>query len=279
MPILFLGRYYKFAAPWYYAIFMTLVTVPIFTLLLFALGLVRLLAQRGRDPLALLALINFLFFMALMLAPLAPTYDGVRLFAPALVFLALLAGFGFDGALNWAAKRMPDSRKKLAQALALAALAIISVIPLARVYPNCLEYYNGLIGGSAGALRRGMETTYWWTVVNDTDVRKIDGQLPAGSTLLCWPRPRISANSIRNSAGWGWTKRSLPPRILISCLCFQGRFRSLSPFSIKTTFRATSLRWLIRKLWRGCRSGSFTKGNRNNGRSGPALHDRIHFPE
>ena len=69
VPLLFLGKFYKFSAPWYYAPFMTLVTVPVFTLLLFAVGTVRAFSGRMRDPLAGAAIINFLFFMLMMMAP------------------------------------------------------------------------------------------------------------------------------------------------------------------------------------------------------------------
>jgi hypothetical protein len=165
-----------------------MVTVPGFTLLLFAVGLVRAFANRLRDPLAGAALVNFLFFMLLMMTPRAPTYDGVRLFVPAFIFLAILAGFGFDGIMQWILSRYSKESKRLVPRIcSLLALAVITAIPLLKVYPFGLEYYNQFIGGVAGANKHGMETTYWWDAVNEYAVKKISKQIPPGASLLCWP--------------------------------------------------------------------------------------------
>ncbi len=189
IPVLFLGKYYEFSGPFYYAPFMVLVTVPVCTLGLFLLGLIRAAANRFRDQLAGSSLIHFSFFILLMMAPNAPTYDGVRLFLPAFIFLAALAGYGFAGATERLGKKF--SRVKIRPALiripATAILLVISAYPLFKVYPYGLEYYNELIGGVAGARRRGMETTYWWTVVNQDALARINQALPPGASLVCWP--------------------------------------------------------------------------------------------
>jgi len=195
VPVVFLGKYYKFSAPWFYAPFMVLVTVPVFGLLMFALGFFRLVANRFKDSLALAAAIHFLFFMVLVMSPNAPTYDGVRLFIPALVFLGLIAGYGFDGARVFLARkleRLGFLERQSGKTLALLILAVILSVVFLKNYPFGLEYYNGLIGGAKGARARGMETTYWWTVVNEDALSEINAKLPADSLLLCWPtRARI----------------------------------------------------------------------------------------
>jgi hypothetical protein len=197
VPVLFRGKFYPFSAPWYYAPYMTLVTTPVVTLVLFLAGVLKMAAARFKDELAGACLVNFLFFIALMMSPGAPSYDGVRLFVPAFIFLGMLAGNGWVGIGRWVRQlaRGSNALKKitldgrLAQALVVIALGFGVIYPLIKIYPYGLEYYNELVKGPAGARRRGLETTYWWTVVNDDALARIDRALPPGASLLCWPAP------------------------------------------------------------------------------------------
>ena len=193
--VLFLGRVYNFSAPWYYAPFMVLVTVPALTLALFFFGAIRGLRVRGQDPLAGSCLIHFSFFIFLTMAPNAPLFDGVRLFLPAFVFLGILAGYGGAGLVGWVAARARAGRISLPilraprvfTALVAAALALGIVSPLIGAYPYGLEYYNELIGGVKGARERGMETTYWWTVVNESALQHLNQIIPAQAALRFFP--------------------------------------------------------------------------------------------
>ena len=203
---LFLGKFYEFSAPWYYAPFMVLVTTPTITLLGFGLGILRSAFQKFRNPQAVSSLIHFGFFILIMMAPNAPTYDGVRLFEPAFIFLGLLAGFGFDGMLQAVGKRI-RLRPVLLQAAALVLLTLSAGYQLFKVYPYGLEYYNELIGGVPGAMKRGMETTYWWTVVNEKAVSRINRALPAHARLACYPDAPM-AEFYREL---GWLRKDIVP--------------------------------------------------------------------
>jgi len=203
---LFLGKFHDFSAPWYYAPFMVLVTTPAITLLGFGLGILRSAFQKFKDPAAISCLIHFGFFLLLMMAPNAPTYDGVRLFEPAFIFLALLAGFGLDGLLQIVRKRI-RLRPVLLSAGLLALLAIGAGRQLFKVYPYGLEYYNELIGGVPGGLKHGMETTYWWTVVNEPAVSRINRELPAQARLACYPDAPL-AEFYREL---GWLRKDIAP--------------------------------------------------------------------
>ena len=184
----FLGQYYVFSPPWYYAPFLVLVTTPVLTLTLFLVGVIQAGRGRFRDPLAGSGLLHFGFFMALTMAPNAPLFDGVRLFLPVLVFLAVLAGSGFDSVVEWMADRMQGlGHARRFTAVLTGLLAVSLVIPLLRIYPYGLEYYNALIGGVKGARERGMVTTYWWTVVTEDTLAQINRTLPAGAVLSFFP--------------------------------------------------------------------------------------------
>ena len=43
-----------------------------------------------------------------------------------------------------------------------------------RVPPFELSYYNSLIGELRGAQKKGYETTYWWEIINDRTLDKIN---------------------------------------------------------------------------------------------------------
>ncbi len=191
--VLFLGKIFNFSGPWYYAPFLTLVTVPEVTMLLSLLGAIRAFRDRLRDALAGSSLIHFSFFLLLTMSPGAPLFDGVRLFLPAFVFLAMLAGFGLDGVvkdLNEKALSWPGQLRHRSRAVGLAlagVLMLLAALPLVRAYPYGLEYYNRFVGGVRGARKAGLETTYWWTAVNEEHLARINQLLPFQSKLRFFP--------------------------------------------------------------------------------------------
>ena len=193
--MLFLGSVYDFSPPWYYAPFMTAVTVPEVVLLFALLGVVVTALGRFRDPVAVGCIIHVVFFWVLTMVPSAPGFDGVRLFLPSFIFIGVLAGRG----LGWlerrvTARRAPTTenasgfhpRRLLAVGLAVF-VAAGAIVPLLAIYPFGLEYYNLAIGGVDGARARGMETTYWWTVVNTEALQTIDRAVPTGGRLKFFP--------------------------------------------------------------------------------------------
>lgn len=193
--VLFLGKIHQFSPPWYYAPFMVLVTVPVFTLALFFLGTAQAIANRLKDELAGSCLIHFLFLTAMTMPSNAPMFDGVRLFIPAFLFLGMIAGKGFAGALNWLVSQAQERhfiipllrRPRILGTITAFLLALGITLPLFRIYPYGLEYYNELIGGVSGARRLGMETTYWWTVLKPSDLARVNKILPEGVSLRFFP--------------------------------------------------------------------------------------------
>jgi hypothetical protein len=170
IPTLFLGRLYLFSLPWYNTLVWTAIVVPPATLALALVGIGKVLAGRLRDRVGTLLLGNWAFFMALRALPNAPGHDGERLFLPAFVFLACLAGIGLATVASRLARA---ARPRVARALAVSAL-VAAVAPAAwstwRDHPLQLSYYNALIGGLSGATRAGMEPTFYWEAVTP-DVR------------------------------------------------------------------------------------------------------------
>lgn len=168
--VLYFGRVWN-VAPWHYPLVMVAITTPPATLLLALWGLRGLRwptefpPERQVRALIALAMWGFVVNIVPSCLPNSPKYNGVRLFLPALIFLALLAAGGFcqlraavrHGMLRIGLRVAPS---RLAGVLVFAAL-IGPLAALARFTPFHLSYYNAFVGGLPGAVRAGMEPTYW----------------------------------------------------------------------------------------------------------------------
>lgn len=191
--VLFLGKIYNFSAPWYYAPFLIIVTTPEVEFLCFLVGGAALAKDKFKDEFAALCLLNFAFFIAVTFSPNAPTYDGTRLFLPAFLFLALLSGFGFryvSVVLQKAGEGGSPLKIRFPKMIQAGLIAIVLfglIPPFMAIYPYGLEYYNGFIGGIDGARKKGMETTFWWTILNEDAFEKINKTLPQNATLRFCP--------------------------------------------------------------------------------------------
>jgi hypothetical protein len=91
-----------------------------------------------------------------------PAFTGMRHFLFVVPPLAVLAGIGFDEALNWLATQR--------RALALGASAAIGIwflwntSLLVRLHPYEYMFYNPIVGGLEGAVRR-YEADYWVNIM------------------------------------------------------------------------------------------------------------------
>jgi len=106
-----------------------------------------------------LSVLNFLAVLAVASLPWAPKYDGVRLFLPAFLFLAVLTGVGLESGYVQL-QTLLGRRRRLGVTLAVAFLAT-QCWGLIWAWPFHLTYYNIVIGGRGGAQRVGLETMYW----------------------------------------------------------------------------------------------------------------------
>lgn len=162
IPVLFLGRVYAFALPWYNTMVWTAIVVPPATLALALLGFVRALRNWRRERLGMLLALCWAFWMALRALPGAPGHDGIRQFLPAFGFLAALAGIGLAGLGAALARRLGP---KVGWAMITAVILVVvgaSTRDTYRYHPLQLSYYSPLVGGLEGAARAGMEPTYYW---------------------------------------------------------------------------------------------------------------------
>ena len=187
----YLGELYPVHAPWHYSLVMTAVTVPVAILLFVLLGAVWGVRQRA-DKWVLLVLSQLIFYYLILVLPLSPDYDGVRLFLPVFPFLACLAGLGYRGLRDWVFRNMDRwpplikwGRKRIVALIFLITFTW-PAFQLADSHPFYLEYYNGLTGGVAGAHRAGFETTYWFDTVVPS-VRDTINRFPLNSRVGVLP--------------------------------------------------------------------------------------------
>ncbi|MDR1477963.1 MAG: hypothetical protein LBJ00_03385 [Planctomycetaceae bacterium] len=199
IPIMFLGQLYDahHSLPYYNTIFWTIITIPTGLLFFFFVGCwtmlfskisksVRAVNFALEQPLrdvtlacpasgiskqlehkcnkncerifnnrrfGLLLSFNMIILLFIRALPNMPVHDGVRLFAGSYVFLGIFAGFG--AAAIWRAKNL------LPKIMAIT-IFTISLFNVFWYAPQWLSFYNFAVGGLSGAVKIGMEPTYYW---------------------------------------------------------------------------------------------------------------------
>ena len=164
IAILFLGKIYNLdhSLPWWNPFFWTLTTIPAGLLISGLAVLFRFLYgfffQTRKESFftrteIILLILNWLTLILVRTIPGIPVHDGIRLFAPAFPFFAILAGLGLTEL--W-------SLRNLIFRTAVILILAGSASSLILYFPQELSYYNLLIGGLPGAVRHGMEATYYW---------------------------------------------------------------------------------------------------------------------
>ncbi|MEA2063484.1 MAG: glycosyltransferase family 39 protein [Gemmatimonadota bacterium] len=188
----YLGKRYGYYLPWHHCLVYTLFTVFPLVLTGFIYGFWSIVRRPFSDQWASHMLLHWLALIAVMMLPSSPGHDGVRLFLPAFVFLAVVSAKGFHcfitQDLPGILSRVPGfgqsrERCKLCAWLLLGAALIPQLVALVRVHPYELSYYNSLAGGIQGAHRLGMETTYWWDPLNDDACRLINETIPDSAVV------------------------------------------------------------------------------------------------
>jgi hypothetical protein len=166
----FLGRtYFEPPMPRLYAWVMTLATVPLVTLVLFALGLIdtgRALLRDG-DSFRVagdgLWLVGLAASYAPWLSSDTPIFGGTKHWITAYPFLCLLAGRGF--ALV-SARLAPVLSSRLSRPglpeTALATCCLVGPLEMTlHAHPWGLSFYTPLVGGAPGAASLGLNRTFW----------------------------------------------------------------------------------------------------------------------
>lgn len=174
IPVRFLGTTYNTpneSLPWYNTLAWTAMATPVGFLVLALAGIVRAFARRRAEPFGMLVLGHWAFLMFLRALPHTPGHDGVRLFLPAFGVLAILAGLGAASLVG----RWGRWGKALVAAALLEGAASVAVM-----MPVPLSYFSPIVGGLPGAVRLGMEPTYYWDGLSDEALDWLNAHTPPG---------------------------------------------------------------------------------------------------
>ncbi len=183
-------RYADKAVPWHYPFVMFAVTTPIVTLALGMNGLIFRqepadkrepaplvpLNGRGRQLLAGAIVLPLVVFAI----PGVAVYDGERLFLVVWPIFALFVGIG--------AQRLYESARLRSGALVAGILTAVAILgepgySLLRIQPCYLSYYSPLIGGLSGAVKLGLEPTYWGDSLTPRFLQEMNDKLPKGAVV------------------------------------------------------------------------------------------------
>jgi hypothetical protein len=164
----------------YYPLAVFLITTPLFHLAALFTGLTVTINNTRvmRDPRTILVMTGLATPFILLILPLSPAHDGIRYLLPAFPFAVCFMTAGLLKAWRYITRRQGAPGK----GLAVRSIVVIMAVALfgadlhspARYPPFELSYYNQLVGGVAGARRRGFETTYWWEVLNRKALEKVN---------------------------------------------------------------------------------------------------------
>jgi 4-amino-4-deoxy-L-arabinose transferase-like glycosyltransferase len=179
LSVLYFGQVYQDnQLPWHYPWVQFGAAVPVGLHLLAIVGLVRGWKDRKANPLPLLLALSVVQFLVLF-STNAPVYDGERLFLHVFPAWAILAGLGFDSL--WKAAKGRGTRVALAGVLAAQGYG------LAAFHPFQLSYHSALVGGLPGAVRLGLEPTYWGDVLDNRLLRDLERRAEPGDRVAVIP--------------------------------------------------------------------------------------------
>jgi hypothetical protein len=166
---------------------MVVAVLPLTVLLFFVVGGVRTWKEKDHQGLGVLFVINSLVPLLALSIGQSMVYDNERLFMPAFVFIAALAGIGVDWVLTGIQTRL----KRAVLAVLLAVLVVLAVflphlLLAAPLYPHWLSYYSETVGGLPGATQIGLESTYWCETYTEA-LEYLNNNAQAGDTV--WVDP------------------------------------------------------------------------------------------
>ena len=195
--------------------------MPVGTLLLVLREVFRVLYGRFRDRVGTLMLLSAGLLLVVRALPGSPPHDGVRLFLPSFAFLACLAGIGVTRGRDAEAPVESERPRKPAAyrwhlecpswavSGGIVLLLSGSVLSTWFYHPYQLSHYNLLIGGLPGAVRAGMEPTYYWDGMTDDVLGWLNANTKPENKVL------FSSYDLSSKEGWRLLRRweKLKPRV------------------------------------------------------------------
>ncbi len=187
----FLGRtYWKPPMPRLYAWVMTLATVPLVTLSLFALGLFDTVREmvRGAEPSRLAVDALWVVSLFVSYAPWwssdTPIFGGTKHWITAYPFLCLLTGRGFVLVVAHIQALLPERPHTRLLALVGTSVAVLvgPFVMMLHSHPHGLSFYTPLVGGVPGAASLGLNRGFWGGATGEL-TRDMNERAPPGAAV------------------------------------------------------------------------------------------------
>ena len=160
----YLGWIYT-TTPWHYPFVFIAAVVPLGTTLLYLAGIARTAIRRRIRPFGIFLLFNALAPLLIQASGRFIAFDGERFSMASFPFFAALAGIGFVGlaqGIRVLLRRFRTPILTFAVSSAIGILLVLSpILDTVRLYPHLLSYYSEQVGGLPGAVKLGLEPTYW----------------------------------------------------------------------------------------------------------------------
>jgi hypothetical protein len=205
-----------------YLLHMIGITTPLVLIVLALVGLIpgfRSFGRRPPDAMPALACLWVCVPLALVVLARPHLYDGIRQFLFLLPGIAIVATLGVDALL----RRFSSRHRRILVAAILVVLAAETALPLARLHPYQVTYYNATVGGAGGAAGR-YEGDYWLSSYTEAirwiqlllEAREVGGALVllGGHNLLYAPETFGTPNlRFVEFAGRGRAEVELPGNV------------------------------------------------------------------
>jgi hypothetical protein len=228
-PVLFEGAVWQSdVLPWRYLPQYLLICTPLTMLALTIAGIVlatKLVLRDRHDRRTTPASIAVLWFVLPVVAFVAlrpNVYDGMRHFLFVLPAMALLAAFGGARTIEWAKTRR-QAWTRWATTAAVGACVAMPIVPLVRLHPYQMTYFNLLVGGLRGA-DGDYDTDYWASSYREAMlwINALASQQPGRTIVVLvgggpfleptvehFAAPNVSIHMIADDPGL----RTLPPSV------------------------------------------------------------------
>jgi hypothetical protein len=200
LPVVFFGTPYDMqrSLPWYNTLAWLVLVTPPPLLVLGAIGAAECARPGAAAPRVLC--LHWATLMIMRALPGAPPHDGVRLFLPAFGLWCIFAAMGAQRVFDTARTTLATPIWRRAVIAALASIPAALTIDLVRYFPQALSYYSPAVGGLRGAVRAGMEPTYWWDALDDGVLDWINAHTEPGATVAF---SKISGYNLWRLREWG----------------------------------------------------------------------------
>ena len=177
----------KFAdkdVPWHFPFVMTLISLPVWTVLALCVRPLR----RAWDSVEQLLLLSIFIPLLVFSVPGTPVYDGTRLFLVVFPSIALLAGRYLTEFLQttWLNQPVSPRRKRWKTSWLIVACGLplwLWSTVVTVMSPLAISQYGVLAGGNRGAAWLGMEAGYWSDALNGSFWTRV----PRNSTVMVAP--------------------------------------------------------------------------------------------